>query len=58
MNTNEVFELISVTEEFKKRDDARLLKHRHKKGTLTNETYVKLFDYFGYKELPDKWVEK
>ena len=28
----------------------RLLKHRHKKGTLTFETYEKLFKHFGYSQ--------
>lgn len=58
MNTNELFELISATEEFNERKDKRLIRFRHKNGTLTNETYTKLFDHFGYKEIPDKWIKK
>lgn len=59
MNTNELFELISALPEFKDYStNYRVLKTRHKNGTLTNETYAKLFDYFGYIEIPNKWIKK
>lgn len=54
MNTKELFEFLTLTKGWNNGycEDAqgRLLKHRHKKGTLTFETYEKLFKHFGYSQ--------
>jgi len=57
MTTNSLFEIISALPEFKKMKGNRLIKHRHYKGTLTHESYVNLFDKFGYYESVD-WQKK
>lgn len=57
MTTTELFDKISNTPEFKEYPNQRVIKHRHNKGILTNETYVPLFASFGYIQ-PDNWVKK
>jgi len=57
MTTTELFNKISTTQEFKGDENSRVWKHRHNKGTLSSETYSKIFATFGYIK-PDKWVKK
>lgn len=48
MQTPELFDIITKLPEFKKYPRNRGLKYDHKRGTLTQETYDKLFEHFGY----------
>ncbi len=57
MTTTELFNKISTTQEFKSDDNNRVWKHRHNKGTLSSETYSKIFAQFGYIK-QDKWIKK
>jgi len=57
MTTSELFDKISRTPEFKADGQARVIKHRHNKGILTSDTYIKLFAKFGYVPT-DKWLKK
>lgn len=57
MTTNELFAKILKHKDFKRYPQHRVLKFRHKKGTLTDETYKKIFDFFGYTK-KESWVKK
>lgn len=49
-NEKNWFEADSVRPAFCDKNAAAVLKHRHKKGELSEETYEKLFFHFGYKK--------
>lgn len=57
MTKEELFTKISNRKNFKDYPNSRLIKFRHKKGTLTEETYEKLFDFFGYTK-KQSWIKK
>lgn len=50
MTTKKLFNIVRKLPEFKDYPNNRVIKFRHKKGTLSRETYTKLFDHFGYIE--------